>query len=319
MELRQYQTLDEKGNVYTGANTTVNVNFEILIDELVRFREDGNFIFRGCGEAKYKLYNSAQRNWISNELFRQAEGNGAEDQRAAFTKFIEHLIFQVKEWNGQTVKKLLSAMSINEANSLAYLSFMQHYGMPSPLLDFTANPFIALYFGAVGAISSPSNTEIENYFSLYTLATNSTVSEIWRGGFDHIAVEKQSGKIPYAKVAENSLHIIDHKNPIYGISNNLNIINQEGLFVYNSDPFFPLAESIYKYNSEMIQYYNPDLENLPEPLPLMTCYNIHKSLVPQILEYLSGIGIDSKYIVPDIAKMRSVVINAAVSSYTKRR
>lgn len=318
MELREYQTLEEKGSVYTGANVNVNVNAEILIEALMRLRDDGNFVFRGCGEAKYKLYNSAQRYWISYELFRQADGNGPDEQRAAFTKFVENLIFQAKEWNGQTIQKLLSRMSIHESNSLAYLSFMQHFGMPSPLLDFTENPFIALFFAATGAITTSSDFEIDNYFSVYALATDSTVSTIWSGGFDHVAVEKETGAIPYIKVSENPLHIIGRKNTLYGIANNLNIINQEGVFVYNSDPFFPLAESINKHQNEMFRYYNPGVNSVPEPLPLMICYNIHKSLAPQILEHLSKNKIDSDFVFPDVSKMRNMVTSKAVSSLTER-
>ncbi|WP_284461762.1 FRG domain-containing protein, partial [Chryseobacterium sp.] len=84
-----------------------------------------------------------------------------------------NLISATKKWNNEVVKKLLINSGIDENNDLAYLSYMQHFGVPTPFLDYTNNPYVALFFAIDGINFTPSDNEIDNYFSLYfTYKTN---------------------------------------------------------------------------------------------------------------------------------------------------
>lgn len=146
MRLREYKDLGSKKDLYIYGDIRVEINFDLFITTLEEMASSNRFLFRGMPEAKYKLYNSAQRLLITKELYKISGSSDAQKLEAFYISLINKLIEELKTWNGGTVSKLLDLMSINDDNSLAYLSFMQHYGLPSPLLDFTDDPFIALFF-----------------------------------------------------------------------------------------------------------------------------------------------------------------------------
>lgn len=153
--------------------------------------------------------------------------------------------------------------------------------------------------------------------SIYALATDTAVTEYLRGGFDANAIVKGENAIPYTKVAANPIHLITNNNPLYGVNNNLNIINQRGAFMYNSDPFLPLGEQIIKHTQAMHEHYNPlDTNNFMGRL--MICYNMHKSLIPEIRRILKEKGITRDYLFPQISNMTGIIIDTAISklSYT---
>jgi hypothetical protein len=311
MRLREYVDLTSKKDLYVYGDIRIEKNFDLFVLTLEELHSSGRFLFRGMPEAKYKLYNSAQRLFITKELYKISDSAGARDLERIYISFINNLIAESKVWNGGTVSRLLRIMGINDDNSLAYLSFMQHSGIPSPLLDFTYDPFIALFFAIDLCSHYPSDNVIDNYISIYALATDTAVTKYLGGGFDANSVDKETSAIPYLKVADNPLHLIENSNPVYGVTNNFNIINQQGAFMYNSDPFLPLGEHILKHTQEMHEYYNPlDKGNFMGRL--MVCYNIHKSLVPKIKYLLEDKGITREYLFPKIDNVTEAIVGSAV-------
>ncbi len=90
----------------------------------MKSRVQKGFMFRGVNEAKYKMYNSAQRAWIENDLILND---------IPYHNLINRRIIDAKSSNGNYFKKI----GIVQDNDLAILSFLQHYEPPTPLLDFT--------------------------------------------------------------------------------------------------------------------------------------------------------------------------------------
>jgi hypothetical protein len=162
--LSQYRSFAEKNECFLNGNTKFIINIDKLFDKIDELHRNRDFIFRGVDEAKYKLYNSAQRHYINSELFKHA---APDDDAGHYDRFVGGLIDECKQWNSSTVKNLLTASGIDENNSFAYLSYMQHFGVPTPLLDFTFNPYLALFFAVNSVKHYPSDNEIDNYFSLY--------------------------------------------------------------------------------------------------------------------------------------------------------
>lgn len=155
MKLEEYNTFEEKKFFFKDGNAKIDFNIEFLFKNIERLQSVGEgFIYRGCGEAKYKLYNSAQRLYMNQELHKQVPSDHISEH---YRHFISNLISETKKWNNEVVKKLLISSGIDENNDLAYLSYMQHFGVPTPLLDYTYNPYIALFFAIDNLIFSPSN------------------------------------------------------------------------------------------------------------------------------------------------------------------
>ena len=65
--------------------------------------------------------------------------------------------------------KYLDKIGLDPENDLAVLSFLQHYGCPTPLLDWTYNFSNALFFSVQNLDKQTANWEIEKYFCVYFL------------------------------------------------------------------------------------------------------------------------------------------------------
>ena len=237
-KLKEYSTLEEKEDLFINGSSRIQVNLKEAFQILDNFveRGKGNFAFRGMNEAKFKLYNSAQRYYLNQELNLQVDPEvGIESH---YNNFISSMIDECRDWNSGTGKKLLSTYNINEENALAYLSYMQHYGVPTPFLDFTFDPYTALFFALDNLSFYPSDNEIDNYFSIYYTDTSSVVYSSWRSIFAGGMKEyKEFGKISYEELNDYPMHLLLPTDQEYKIINNTNILNQRGLF-FLQQPLF---------------------------------------------------------------------------------
>ena len=288
----------------------IDIKLDFVFDKITKFQEQkGSFIFRGCSEAKYKMYSSAQRLYITQDLHKQV----AEDSISEHYKnFISKLIENCKTWNNGVVKKLLISSGIDENNSFAYLSYMQHFGLPTPFLDFTFNPYVALFFAVDNISFNPSNDEIDNYFSLYYTYKENSVFDGWQYIFNK-SLEKKN--ISYETINENNMSILLPDNELYKIINSVNIINQEGLFFYNNHPWYPL-ETTYKTFTTATKMVIGE-ETFKNNLMLdhvSGCFNIHKSLAPAIKKMLVEKGITKNYIYPDMNHFKDYVTSEGIYS-----
>lgn len=91
------------------------------------------FLFRGHNEASYKLYTSSQRFWNYRNMA---------TTRMNYTDAIVKMINILKAGPLYDYYKRLGVVQ----NDWLYLSFLQHYGAPSPLLDFSRKYDVALFF-----------------------------------------------------------------------------------------------------------------------------------------------------------------------------
>lgn len=289
-KLSTYNNLIEKDEYYSQVKVDTSEQFDILIKEMSKNSKGESYIYRGVCEAKYKLYNSAQREWINKELMKGGQ---------SYSQFVRHEIDNAKEYQDGLLEKFFNAFG-QPPYDLSILSFLQHYGAPTPLLDWSYSSLNALYFATENLKHPESDDEIENYFSLYeikvdlfsrlnlekllqsTLARlDDTISQV-KSKEDKKNIQSIEdleelrynflSRYPYLYIPGYrrsgfafSLRTVPSFNLVFN-QQNLNVINQKGLFIFNSKEDQPLE--------------------VLTPLKKIKCYNIHKSLYNKVLYHL---------------------------------
>lgn len=192
-------------------------------------------------------------------------------------------------------------------NSVAYLA--QHYGLPTNLIDFTADPKVALYF----ACSSHFETDCVVYmYDIYSYI-NKFSSLFFTGNIPYrmshpdgtLMSNKEAGiyvQNALTTIKRDGLNtitpIVCHDDIKYG----QRIINQKGLFVYHCDTF-PFDQVMYTTSSET--YY-----------PGRKVYKIPSSLKEEILHELNKKhGINHKFLFPSASDDKNLdIIEYAVKA-----
>jgi hypothetical protein len=306
--LETYKSFEEKENFFQFGGMKIDTieRFNHFTHLLMVQYSKGDFIFRGLSEAKYKLFNSAQRKW--------KEITNREDlsNESKYDDFIISLIGECKHWNSGTVNNLLKTYGISENNSIAYLSFMQHLGIPTPLMDFTKNPNKALFF-AVNSIPEDfkeSGDEIENYFSVYYTYQNNTAFEIFHTVMEKNRESRSSGEFDYLDLTRNSIILISDRKVEYQIVNNIRVTNQEGLFFFNNSPDMPIEEQYKTFANLLLEKIGREkFKKILAHETFSGCLNIHKKFVGHTKKLLNEMDITKAFIYPDISDLKSHIEN----------
>ncbi|MBB2148933.1 FRG domain-containing protein [Pedobacter gandavensis] len=311
MNIPFYSSLEEKKKHFNHEVIENKIDLDDLIQKWTALDDSKSYVFRGVNNAKFKLYNSGQRAWVGQEL---------EKLGKTYEEFIQDEINNAKNFQNGLLIKFFRAFG-HTAYDFSILSFLQHYNAPTPLLDFSYNFDCSLFFCIDGLTHNPA-TDIDNYFSVYAIDTkqpdfisilNHIESQV--GSIDQIISTNQKFDINdepiTSKIAELNYSYFEKLKLFYlpgysgvgaGFSmpsrpdfklvynqHNLNIINQEGLFVFNHDPSHPLEDffsgGFTKFNGTFL-------------LGKIHCWDIHKSFSEYIINYLSSMGITRDFIYP---------------------
>ena len=124
------------------------------VEELEQLRQKQNVVFRGVNNAYYGTYSSLQRAYDANIFYKFASLHCREVA-------LKRLIDKVKK--EEVIRQLPTLSDYN------ILALMQHYGLASPLLDFSLNIEIALSFAFM---RNEDSEELSDYVSIYTLPHN---------------------------------------------------------------------------------------------------------------------------------------------------
>lgn len=324
--LQQYKDLKEKEESFEVKRIRTKKDFDILFNVLSK--RDSDSIWRGMSESKFKHYTSLQRFWIQNDL---------ENEHEEVEKYLRHIFNYARFWNSDFFTKYYNNYGISSFPIFSALSILRHHGTPTPLIDWTRNPLVGLFFGASSTVSCESSNDIDNYFSFYEMKSthpyyqydSKEISyQFWKNQEEQLReLNKEHEDDPefidkffQGYLMQENLFFESIKNfPVarmqdlpddkfkYHINNNYNITNQEGLFVMNVHPNKPLEEVIIGRVKEMgVKKGHPESDiktALNRHKPNFISYDIHKSLKPYVLRKIHEEGINESYIYPDLKKL----------------
>jgi len=314
MKLPEYKSLEEKTPFFYHIKIDTKDVLDSHLEKLLEFSP--NCIFRGVNEAKYKLYTSVQRSWICNGLGRHSTIN----------LMVDSMITSLR--NNVTLTDYYKSLNIIPTD-LLYLGLLQHYSAPTPLLDFTHDYKTALYFATKGLSAGCSDSEIDDFFSLYYIDTDKygdqlvKMDEFLNDGLDAGAAmyEDIISKYPGRHADKPLLDSME----IYTRWMKRHSFADDGLcaikmmFIDNPLKFKGIAtpythESLYWSNLNIIAQkgcfilYNNDRMPMEEYvsqsvcLPKIWCIDIHKSLAEYVQEhYLQGLS--EALLFPDINQL----------------
>lgn len=298
-----YNSFVEKDAEFIDIENSKIETREELDSFISRYIGNNNYLYRGINTATYKLYSSSQVQWmLTDAITKNPDTN-------AYNCFIKKSIELVR--NNDYVQKYINSIS-NSNNDIFILALMQHFGMPSPMLDFSHSVLFSLYFACdkCNMTLTPSQDQLSDYVSLYVINRNIdwvkySIQDIMMdsanklnkmledsnhfaaGVVDTKNVEREFITLPYEKfkdfsfvpVNDNPTTSITIKIPILDFSCEYQIINdriisQQGMFIANNKVDRPLVELMNNCCDK--KYFNGS--------------NIHKRL----LDYLKAEHLDKR-------------------------
>lgn len=281
-------------NFYRDTREEVDALFRDLDEDTDRF------YYRGLGSARYKLYTSGQRFIIENGI-PWTEGDPFH--------FYSAIVAKTRASHGAAIEQLMKLGGVHYNNHVALFSYIQHYGGPTPFLDFSRDPYVALYFATEKGRAKATGNELDDYFSLYRVPRklSEKFNLAWfeaqrRTGFE------AEGMLDVAWWWQSLILAIDDQTIMDGlkvegrVANNLNVINQKGLFLTNVRPDTPLLELILEHERE---YMRASAFDMRVPSKRFKCDNIHVDHLDYVRDKLKARtpAITEDFIYPDHKKI----------------
>ena len=294
MKLPIFKTIAEKQQAYNYKRVYSLAEAHYILDSLYYELPEGcKAYFRGQAEGSWKIYASAQREWLLKELAYSHD---------SYSDFLGSLLHAFKSCGSEYLKKYCNVVA-----DFSIFSTSQYYGAPTPFVDWTSNYDVALYFASLGN-ENCVGFETDSYFSVYYLTVGkgaeppnndllkfSTVQESHKNEMKKVSPKWKKilgpdnqealdfevwGKYPVICMEESDDKWMQIANPRPDL--------QGGAFVYNNSPEKSLDQIFAE--QKMI-----DKETGTFLSPQIHCLDIHKSALPELQSYLKDKNINSGF------------------------
>ena len=284
----------------------VFTNKDHLIDRLTELAISGQWVFRGYNTQEQLLPNVIRRNVSDVE---------------------DTLLFEFERYGAQY---------INASNPVDFMSYAQHFGLSTRLLDFTYNPFVALYFALFSPKSNGNyrNPEDKDYYYIRYASTNNNIM------IHHIPYFNDGPLFEINSMAQRSMALIETVEAMFSGQNISSFLfdSPEKMVsaffksiamhtdINDMDAF--VSDNKEKVSNGAILFIDPNQSNqrlvmqqglfmfpytLDEKKHLQVIENntslikIKKDLRDELLAYLDTIGINAFRIMPDLPSVCEAV------------
>ncbi len=268
-----------------------------LLNDLLRLRREGNYVFRGISR-KIEWKPAIQRYYSNGKYYNLVEY----EYRMLYDFF--------QKWN-------LRHFNSSE-NILELVASAQHYGIPTRLVDWTRDPYVALYF----AVNNNSDPDDGCYSLIYTNLNNHTVLDSLRMTLTVGDIIKGDPDILYNYM--RFLRTIGDREELKGL-----------LDTRNLDLAEMNVESSLHYNEDGLIFYDSPLSNerllaqkglfsIPDSLVDQEAANQIKKFTEEIkirlspkdrdelIKYLENMNYSRNYLFPDLQNLCRYIVDKTI-------
>ena len=262
-------------------------SFNDLLKIIELYKGKSNYIFRGINEAKYYITSSLQVKWDKDNL---------PQNQKLFDLYVLYSLWKFR-------RNLCNNPGINvdtENVDFDILSILQHYKKHTPLIDFSEDIYVSLLFMTKDYIPyNSSDNEINKYCSLYIINRSHSY---WVNNTNlYLSANYDLGKKTdeYNRNSNNKVANIEDFTKYNKLDDVRAGIIIERNFVELSSKYLPSLKmgissprqdkqkGLFALNSTINTSLDKYMYNWYKSYPLIKCYNINKSIIPDIEKILN--------------------------------